>query len=205
VHTDDLRYFSFFAFSSLELVSDAFICDLWWKGADVNWTFFCVVCMCSEEVSSKFYFCLTSKTFLSWCYLLIWEDSRGLWVNLNLCFIAANHMTLFFLKSPSCAFILQSTKRSIQQIEELAFNALLSEKDVFDFYGWDCKGGGVFMCLNMADEYFDVLLQCTHWSQCLSLNHKSSAFIVKYTPICYTRSKFICIFVNTSRYVSLGF
>jgi len=40
VHTDDRRYLSFFAFSSLELVIDADSCNLWWKGADVNWIFF---------------------------------------------------------------------------------------------------------------------------------------------------------------------
>jgi hypothetical protein len=41
VHTDDRRYLSFFAFSSsVELVSDTDSCNLWWKGADANRTFF---------------------------------------------------------------------------------------------------------------------------------------------------------------------
>lgn len=35
-------------------------------------------------------------------------------------------------ESRSYAFISQSAKRSIQQMEELAFNALLSVKDVVD-------------------------------------------------------------------------
>jgi len=75
VLTDDRRYLSFFAFSaSLELVSDADNC----KGADVNWTFF-AWCVCVLKWFRLNLICLTSKTlFLSWCYLLILEDSRGL-------------------------------------------------------------------------------------------------------------------------------
>jgi len=44
-------------------------------------------------------------------------------------------------ESRSYAFISQSAKRSLQQLEELRFNALLSEKDVVDFYGGDCRRG----------------------------------------------------------------
>jgi hypothetical protein len=106
VHTDDRRYLSFFANSSLELVIGADSCNLWWKGADVNWIFFCVAYLCSEVLSSIFNFCLNNKTLpLSLCYLLIWEDLRGLWVNLKLCFIAAHHTALFFLKSGSSLIV----------------------------------------------------------------------------------------------------
>ena len=83
---------------------------------------FCVVCMCSEVVSAKFYFCLTSKTFLSWCYLLIWEDSRGLCVNLNLCFIAAYHMALFFLESGSLVIVSHVHMRSFHSLPNVVYN-----------------------------------------------------------------------------------